>query len=221
MNNSLKNKIPITDVVTVLTENQFWKLAESNSDIQKGVYVSVAPILPRGGTCARSWTEGLPEGHVAILSDKLDTYYIAFLLNTAPCQTELFEGKINNLTKVRVNKKKISSLEIPVPDGEIQKVYAIAETLFESMMDVENVEESDDRLKYIYKVFEALCNCLAIDLFTYPLLREKGLTLYDDWAKIAIEYNEKKDIEIVMNALTDSDSPLRNDVMKFYLLLEN
>lgn len=217
MDITIENRVPFTDVATICTENQFWKLAESDSDLLKKDYVSVVPILLRGGTCARSWSDGLPQGHVAVFSEKLNSYYISFLLNTAPCQAELFAGKINALTKVRVNKKKLSTLKIPVPDKDSQKIYAIAETLFEGMIDI---DKEDERLQYVFKVLESLCNCLAIDLFMHPTLREKGLTLFDDWAKVAIEYNEQKDFKVVMNALTDSDSPLRNDIMKFFLLLD-
>ena len=81
MDISIVKRVPFTDVATICTENQFWKLAEYDLDLLKKDYVSVAPILLRGGTCARSWSDGLPQGHVAVFSDKLNSYYISFLLN--------------------------------------------------------------------------------------------------------------------------------------------
>lgn len=217
---SNNNKKTLSEVATVLTENQFWKLADKDPNILKTSIVAVLPFLERGCRCAEDWTGGLPAGNVAITSDVLSPQYIAFLLNTAPCQVDLFGGNINVKTKVAINKKKISSLEIPVLSEEDQHLYCVAEALFSSAYDMMLENREEEKYMYVYRVMENLCNSLAIDLYAHSFFLEKGIKLYEHWKEVVENSDDTQDLKIVMDAIVGKDSPLRNDIMKMQIVFE-
>lgn len=216
----MNNRKPLSEVATILTENQFWKLADKDPHILEGSIVAVSPILERGGRCAEDWTGGLPEGYAAVLPGELSALFIAFLLNTVPCQVELFEGKFNVMPRVKVNKKKISSLLVPVLPEEEQRIYGLAESLYDGARDLQKENPEEDRYSYMVRVMENLCNSLAIDLFAHQFFVDKGINLYEHWKEVVTASDEENDVKRVMDALVDKDSPLRNDIMKMQIVFD-
>lgn len=216
----MNNRKPLSEVATILTENQFWKLADKDPHILEGSLVAVSPILERGGRCAEDWTGGLPEGYAAVLPGELSALFIAFLLNTLPCQVELFEGKFNVMPRVKVNKKKISSLLVPVLPEEEQRIYGLAESLYDGARDLQKENPGEDRYSYMVRVMENLCNSLAIDLFAHQFFVDKGINLYEHWKEVVTASDEENDVKRVMDALVDKDSPLRNDIMKMQIVFD-
>lgn len=210
---------PLSELATVLTENQFWKLADQDPKLLEDGFVAVSPSLERGGRCAEDWTDGLPEGYVAVISDVLDNQYIAFLLNTIPCQVVLFDGKFNVKSKVSVNRKKVGALEVPLLDKEEQHIYAVAEALYSSADGLLKENEDDERYMHMFIVIENLCNSLAMDLFARQVFLEKGIYIYEHWKNVVERSDDARNLNEVFEALTGKDSPLRNDIMKMQIVL--
>ena len=208
-----------SELADIYTEKQFSKLDREN--LFDSSVVAVPPIIYRGGRCADMLKSELGKGGVAIISNKLLPSFILFLLNTAPCLVELFDRKFNTLTKIAVSKKKISQLAIPVVDLNLQKSYAMAESLHKEVYDYAHERTEDEKWSYVYGLIDSLCNSLAIDLFTAPFLEEKGVDLLIHWEQTIKEYNDKEDFSVIMDALTKSDSPLRNDIIKLQLVISN
>ena len=218
---NVTNKSFLADVTSIYTENQFTKMMKNNSGIKAKEVVAVLPVISRGERCAEICTADKAVNKIVIVSEVLDHNYICFLLNTLPCQVELFKGKFNSIKEVKINKKRLGLLKIPVIDLKIQELLGLAEKVYSILSEKANSDINNSDIKYLRYVVANFCNCLAFDLFTYPLLKSKGINLIEHWAEVIDKSENTKESEVIINALIKNDSAIRNDILKTQLFIDN
>lgn len=214
-------KLALATVTTIYTEKQFAKFILENPDKDSSPYIQVVDNLKRGEKCAFEINGILPPKSVAVLPNRkeVEIGYVLFLLNSYPTQYDLFDHKMNVLNHVLLNKKKLSSLTIPVVEKKEQWYYNIAR-LFKDKAEVLIKDPSQDihMAELSYGLFSNLCDSLAIELYFDNYLYENGVEIFKYWKENVDKYLDKDNIEKFFSSLLDQSSELRNQLMKLRMI---
>ena len=83
--------------------------------------------------------------------------------------------------------------------------------------------ENPDDLNYqrLYGLIADLCDVMALELYAHPLFEEKGIFILENWKAVLEKDTTKDKIAMALTALTNSDSPLRNEIMKAHILVQD
>ena len=211
----------ITERAVVCTEKQFADLYAADPSMQTKEYVRLDVNQIRGELCGGVAKGPLQPGSVAVVSKTCPAYYLAFLLCSLPGQLFLFGQKFNVLAKAVINKKIVSTLSVFEVEEESEKAYVTAEVLKESAY-AQYLEKKDD-LNYerLYRLVADLCDMLALELYAHPLFEEKGIFILENWKKVLSEQTDTSSVVNALLALSDTNSPLRNEIMKAHILVHD
>ena len=213
-------KLPLASVTTVCTEKQYLRFVADNSDKKDLSYIQVVNDLKRGEQCAFEIKGELPPKSIAVFpTDDVEIGYLLFLLNSYPTQYEMFERKMNVLTHVVLNKKKLSSLEIPIVAKSEQWYYNIARLLKNKAEEqVKNPNKDYHMAELSYGLFSNLCDSLAIELYYDDYLNENGVEIFKCWKQNVDNNLDINNLKEFFRGLLDQSSELRNQLMKLRML---
>jgi len=211
----------ITEVALVCTEKQFADLYASDVSVQDKEYLRLDINQIRGELSGGVTKGTLKPGSVAVVPKSCSAYYLAFLLCSLPGQLFLYGQKFNVKAKAVINRKMVSTITVFEVEKDSENAYATAEVLKESAY-TEFLEHKDD-LNYerLYRLVADLCDMLALELYAHPLFEQKDIFILDNWKKVLPVTNDKNDILKALMALSDSNSPLRNEIMKAHILVHD
>lgn len=211
----------ITEMAVVCTEKQFADLYATDPSMLAKEYVRLDVNQIRGELCGGVTKGPMQPGSVAVVPKTCPAHYLAFLLCSLPGQLFLFGQKLNVLAKAVINRKIVSALTVFEVEKESEKAYVTAEVLKETAY-VQYQEKKDD-LNYerLYRLVADLCDMLALELYAHPMFEEKGIFILENWKKVLPEKMDASNIMQTLMALSDSDSPLRNEIMKAHILVHD
>lgn len=214
-------KLSLESVTTIYTEKQFAKFILENPDKNSSPYIQVIDSLKRGEKCAFEINGILPPKSVAVLPNKkeVEIGYVLFLLNSYPAQYELFDRKMNVLTHVLLNKKRLSALTIPVVEKKEQRYYNIARLFKDKAEELIKAPSQDIHMAELsHGLFSNLCDSLAIELYFEDYLFENGVEIFKYWKENVDKYLDKDNMEKFFSSLLDQSSELRNQLMKLRMI---
>lgn len=212
----------ITDMAIVCTEKQFADLCARNEDMLTKEYVRLDLKQVRGELCGVVTTGKLKSGSVAVVAIKCSAHYLAFLLCSLPGQLFLFGQKFNVLAKTVINKKIVSTFAVFEVEKESERAYATAEVLKETAYSQYIYNKDDLNYERLYRLIADLCDMLALELYAHPLFEEKGIFILEKWKAVLVQQEQDEKIIIkALIALSDSKSPLRNEIMKAHILVHD
>lgn len=211
----------ITEMAEVCTEKQFADLYAADLSLPAKEYVRLDVNQIRGELCGGVTTGQLQKGSVAVVPKTCPAHYLAFLLCSLPGQLYLFGQKFNVLAKAVINKKIVSTLSVFEVEKESERAYVMAEVLKESAY-AQFMENKDD-LNYerLYRLVADLCDMLALELYAHPMFEEKGIFILENWKKVLPEQMNTGTVLNALMALSDTNSPLRNEIMKAHILVHD
>lgn len=214
-------KRSITDMAIVCTEKQFADLCANDSDMLTKEYVRLDVNQVRGEMCGGVVTGELMPKSVAVVAKECSPHYLAFLLCSLPGQLFLFGQKFNVLARAIINKKIVSTFTVFEVEKDSEIAYATAEFLKETAY-AQYLDNKDD-LNYerLYRLIADLCDTLALELYAHPLFEEKGIFILENWKSVLDHKEEENFILKALMALSDSKSPLRNEIMKAHILVHD
>lgn len=211
--------LPLSSVADICTEKQYIKLVEDTPFLHTTPYVRVADALIRGEDCAFEVEGALPPHNIALFPNDIEIGYLLFILNTYPAQYEMFNRKMNVLTQVKLSKKKLSSLEIPVVETDEQRYFDIARILKNQARKIKTKEDTDlEFAELAYGLFHNLCDSLAIELYFEDYLKEEGVEIFKYWKKTVDENLDRGELEAFFKSLVENTSELRNQLMKLRMI---
>ena len=211
----------ITDIAIVCTEKQFADLCAKDASMLDKEYVRLDMKQVRGEVCGEVTKGELKPGSVVIIPEKCPAHYLAFLLCSLPGQLFLFGQKLNVKAQATINRKIVSTLTVFEVEKESEKAYVTAEVLKESAY-AQYLENKDD-LNYerLYRMLADLCDILALELYAHPLFEEKGIFILENWKAVLAESHDGNHILTALMALSNANSPLRNEIMKAHILVHD
>ena len=211
----------ITEMAVVCTEKQFAELYAADLSMQTKEYVRLDVNQIRGELCG-GVTEGpLQPGSVAVVPKTCPAHYLAFLLCSLPGQLFLFGQKLNVLAKASINRKIVSSLTVFEVEKESEKAYVTAEVLKETAYALYQENKDDLNYERLYRLVADLCDMLALELYAHPMFEEKSIFILKNWKIVLPEKMDASSIMQTLMALSDSNSPLRNEIMKAHILVHD
>lgn len=214
-------KRKITEMAVVCTEKQFADLYASDSSLQDKEYLRLDVNQIRGELCGGVTKGPLQLGSVAVIPKSCPAHYLAFLLCSLPGQLFLFGKKLNVKAKATINRKIVSTLTVFEVEKESERAYVTAEVLKESAYAQYLEHKEDLNYERLYRLIAELCDMLALELYAHPLFEEKGIFILENWKKELPESGEANSILKTLMALSDSNSPLRNEIMKAHILVHD
>lgn len=211
--------LSLLSVADICTEKQYIKLVDEKPNMGIIPYVRVVDILKRGEDCAFEEEGALPPHNIALFPNGIEIGYLLFILNTYPAQYEMFDRKMNVLTQVRLSKKKLASLEIPIVGIEDQRYFDIARILKNQARKLKTKDETDlEFAELAYGLFHNLCDSLAIELYFEDYLKEEGVEIFKHWKKTVDENLDRGELEAFFKSLVENTSELRNQLMKLRMI---
>ena len=211
----------ITEMAMVCTEKQFADLCAKDNDMLTKEYVRLDVKQVRGELCGGVVTGELKPGSVAVVAMKCSAHYLAFLLCSLPGQLFLFGQKFNVLAKTIINKKIVSTFTVFEVEKESERAYATAEVLKETAYAQYLDNKEDLNYERLYRLIADLCDMLALELYAHPLFEEKGVFILENWKAVLVQKEDEKFILKALMALSDSKSPLRNEIMKAHIMVHD
>lgn len=222
MNDLQGVKKNITEMAIVCTEKQFADLCAKDLNMLTKEYVRLDVKQIRGELCGRVVTGKLKPGSVAVVATKCSSQYLAFLLCSLPGQLFLFGPKFNVLAKTIINKKIVSTFTVFDVERDAESAYATAEVLKESAYEQYLDNKADLNYERLYRLIAGLCDMLALELYAHPLFEEKGIFILKNWKAVLVQQEQEENIILkALMALSDSKSPLRNEIMKAHILVHD
>jgi len=214
-------KRTITEMALVCTEKQFADLCAADANMLKKEYVRLDIKQVRGGLCGGVAIGELQPDSVAVVPLDCSAHYLSFLLCSLPGQLLLFGQKFNVLAKTTINKKIVSTLTVFDVAKESEEAYAMADSLREAIHNFHHEKTDDLDYQRLYGLIADLCDVLALELYAHPLFEEKGIFILENWKALLAKDTTKDKITMALTALTDSSSPLRNEIMKAHILVQD
>lgn len=211
----------ISQMAEVCTEKQFEELCRANPTLINKEYVYLLSTQVRNELNGGVIKGALPKGCVAVVPVDCYAGYLSFLLNSLPAQYMLFGGLYNSKSKVKINKKLVSSLVIYDVEFDSQNAYELADSIRRVIYDKYNNNREDAAYHHLYYLLADLCNMLALELYAHPLFEEKGIHILECWKEVAKEASSKENYNIVFDSLIKSDGKLRNELMKAHVLIDD
>lgn len=214
-------KLLLVSVAEIYTEKQFVKFIFENPDKGSLPYIQVTDNLKRGEKCAFETNDILTSRGIAVLPNEKDVEigYVLFILNSYPAQYELFDHKMNVLNHVLLNKKKLSSLTIPVIEKKEQRYYNIARIFKDNAEELLKDPSKDIHMAELsYGLFANLCDSLAIELYFDDYLYENGVEIFKYWKENVDKYLDTDNTDKFFRSLFDQSSELRNQLMKLRMI---
>lgn len=211
----------ITEMALVCTEKQFADLCAADANMLNKEYVWLDAKQVRGELCGGVAIGELRPNSVAVVPFGCSAHYLSFLLCSLPGQLLLFGKKFNVLAKTTINKKIVSTLSVFEVAKESEEAYAMADSLREAIHGFNHEKTNDLDYQRLYGLIADLCDVLALELFAHPLFEEKGIFILENWKAVLTNDSTKDKIATALTALTDSHSPLRNEIMKAHILIQD
>lgn len=212
----------ITQMAEVCTEKQFEEMCKEDPSLLNKEYVFLDSTQVRYEIRGGVITGVLPKGCIAIIPQDCQAGYLAFLLNSMPVQYILFGGMYNMKSKVKINKKLVSTLKIFDVEDNSQSAYALANQMRSATFVAYAEKKEEESWHRLYFLLSDLCNMLALELFAHPMFEEKGIFILENWKEAIKDYdNNNHDAGLIFDALTKSDKKLRNELMKAHVLIED
>ena len=214
-------KRKITDMATVCTEKQYADLCAEDASMLEKEYVRLDVKQVRGEICGEVTKGELKPGSVVVIPHKCPAHYLAFLLCSLPGQLYLFGQKLNVKAQTAINRKIVSTITVFDVEKDSEQAYVTAEVLKESAYN-QYLEHRDD-LNYerLYRMISDLCDMLALELYAHPLFEEKGIFILEKWKTALVENTDGNYILTALLALSNANSPLRNEIMKAHILVHD
>lgn len=211
----------ITEMAVVCTEKQFADLCAADASMLTKEYVRLNVRQVRGELCGGVFKGELQPDSVAVVPLGCSAHYLSFLLCSLPGQLYLFGQKLNVLAQTTINKKIVSTLSVFEVGKESEEAYAMADSLREAVY--HSLREQPDDLNYqrLYGLIADLCDVMALELYAHPLFEEKGIFILENWKAVLEKDTTRDKIAMALSALTDSDSRLRNEIMKAHILVQD
>ncbi len=210
----------ITEMAVIYTERQFADLCVTDESVLEKEYVRLDMNQVRGELCGNVTKGPLKMDSVAVMPKSCPAHYLAFLLCSLPGQLFLFGQKFNVLAKTKINKKIVSALNLFEVDKVAEDAYVTAEMLKEAAY-TQYLENKDDlNCERLYRLLVDLCDMLAVELYAHPLFEEKGIYILENW-KLALKNSSNNYVLTALFALSDSNSALRNEIMKAHILVQD
>ncbi len=211
----------ITDVAMVCTEKQFADLYATDPSFQDKEYVRLEVNQIRGALCGGVQNGPLQHGSVAVVPNTCSAHYLSFLLCSLPGQLFLFSQKFNVLAKAVVNKKIVSTLSVFEVEKESEEAYASADILRDGFYKQYLNDQNNLGAEHVYRLVADLCDMLALELYAHPLFEEKGIYILENWKAVIVKKEDGCEMCSAIEALADSSSPLRNEIMKAHILVHD
>ena len=211
----------ITQMAEVYTEKQFEERCKENPTLLNKEYVYLSATQVRNELNGGVIKGILPNGCVAIVPMDCYAGYLSFLLNSLPAQYMLFGGLYNMKSKVKINRKQVSSLTIYDVNLDSQSAYALADSIRNATYEQYDKNREDAAYHHLYHLLADLCNMLALELYAHPLFEEKEIHILECWKEVAKEASEKENYNLVFDSLMKSDRKLRNELMKAHVLIDD
>lgn len=211
----------ITEMALVCTEKQFADLYATDPSLQDKEYVRLDVNQIRGVLCGGVQKGPLQPGSVAVVPNTCSAHYLSFLLCSLPGQLFLFGQKFNVLAKAIINKKIVSSLSVFEVAKESEDAYASADLLRESFYMQYLKDQTNLGSEHVYRLVADLCDMLALELYAHPLFEEKGIYILENWKAVLVKREDGCEMCSAIKALADSNSPLRNEIMKAHILVHD
>lgn len=208
---------PITELATVCTEKQFADMCSDDGSLLEKEYVYMSSVQVRGEICGGVISGELPSGCIAIIPTSCSAAYLAFLLNSVPCQYMLFNEKLNVKANVKITRKSVTRLAVYEVEEDSEEAYGIAESLREQMYSIYQENKDDLKYQHLYFIISDLCNMLALELFAHPMFEEMDIFIIANWKRLVADYNDSNDLGVLFDGLIMSNSPLRNMIMKVHM----
>lgn len=208
---------PITDLAMVCTEKQFADMFSEDNSLLEKEYVYLSSVQVRGEICGGLISGELPSSSIAVIPTSCSAAYLAFLLNSLPCQYMLFNEKLNVKANMKITRKSVARLSVYEVEAESEDAYGIAESLREQIYSIYRENKDDLKYQHLYFIISDLCNILALELFAHPMFEEMGIFIIANWKKLVAEYKDRKDLRVLFDGLIMSNSPLRNMIMKVHM----
>lgn len=211
----------ITEMALVCTEKQFADLCAADASMLNKEYVRLNAKQVRGELCGGVSKGELQPDSVAVVPLRCSAHYLSFLLCSLPGQLYLFGQKLNVLAQTTINKKIVSTLNVFEVEKESEEAYAMADSLREVVYNFYRENPDDLNYQRLYGLIADLCDVMALELYAHPLFEEKGIFILENWKAVLEKDTTKDKIAMALTALTNSDSPLRNEIMKAHILVQD
>lgn len=211
----------IKEMAIVCTEKQFSDMYIADPSLRNKEYVRLDINQIRGELCGGVTKGLLQPGSVAIVPKSSSAYYLAFLLFSLPGQLFLFGHNFNVMAKAVINKKIVSTLSVFDVQEDSEKAYVVAEMLKESAYAQYLKNKEDLNYERLYRLIADLCDMLALELYAHPLFERKGIFILENWKTVIAKKEGNNEVMMALMALSDSNSPLRNEIMKAYILVHD
>lgn len=211
----------LTEFAQICTEKQFADLCIKDASYLEKEYVYLSSTQLRGELCGGVIKGELPKGSIAIIPYDVSAAYIAFLLTSLPCQYMLFEQKINVKAKMKITKKAVSKLTAYEVEQSSENMYGLAQLLKEQIYTLYKDNKEDMSFYHFYFLLADLCNILALELYAHPLFEKMEIFILENWKKLIAEYESTKDSKVLFDGLINSESALRNQIMKVHMFENN
>lgn len=211
----------ITEMAFVCTEKQFADLCAADVSMLTREYVRLDAKQVRGELCGGVTIGELQPDSVAVVPQRCSAHYLSFLLCSLPGQLRLFGKKFNVLAQTIINKKIVTTLNVFDVAKDSEDAYAMADSLREAVYRFHREKLDDLNYQRLYGLIADLCDVMALELYAHPLFEEKGIYILENWKAVLDKDNTKDKIAMALAALTDSDSRLRNEIMKAHILVQD
>ncbi len=211
----------ISEIALVCTEKQFADLCTADASMLSREYVRLDTKQVRGELCGGVTMGKLQPNSIAVVPMVCSAYYLSFLLCSLPGQLFLFGQKFNVLAQTTINKKTVATISVFDVAKDSEEAYAMAESLREVVYKFHREKPEDLNCQRLYGLIADLCDVMALELYAHPLFEEKGIFILENWKAVLEKDTTKDKIAMALLALTDSDNPLRNEIMKAHIMVQD
>ena len=217
----------LSDVAKIYTTVGFSKASQTNNgfDLQKNLYVNKRVV--REGIQARTGNHYEDYSYIVVSADdRLDTDYLAFLINSSPWKIMLGDGsKFMTGSNIPTSLGSLKKLPIVLLANDEQSACSFLNTVITTTFDaMEKNEDVPEDIEKAYRFLLGIRDYIALEILLDGVLSSPDISVLAAWVEKKSNYDstpDKKEALITLfKSVFSSNDELRDRMNKMRLYID-
>lgn len=217
----------LSDVAKIYTTVGFSKASQTNNgfDLQKNLYVNKRVV--REGIQARTGNHHEDYSYIVVSAyDRLDTDYLAFLINSSPWKIMLGDGsKFMAGSNIPTSLGSLKKLPIVLLANDEQSACSFLNTVITTTFDaMEKNEDVPEDIEKAYRFLLGIRDYIALEILLDGVLSSPDISVLAAWVEKKSNYDstpDKKEALITLfKSVFSSNDELRDRMNKMRLYID-
>lgn len=217
----------LSDIAKIYTTAGFSKASQANKELDSQKILYINKRVVRDGIQARTGNQHEDYSYIVVSADdRLDTEYLAFLINSSPWRIMLGDGsKFLDGTNIPTSLGSLKKLPVVLLNNKEQSACSFLNTVITTTYDaIEKNEEVPEDIKKAYRFLWGIRDYIALEILLDGVLSSPDISVLAAWVEKKSNYDstpdKKEALVTLLKSVFSSNDELRDRMNKMRLYID-